>query len=710
MDFHALSRKQLQALCKKNKIPANITNVAMADALVALHQVEGLDEILNPIEGDVGTPSVQQRTAARASTQRKAAREEAEKASRPNRGGARAEGVVEQENKDGNVINVTVTVTPAPSRRKATAVSTRRKKEVEIVEEDADADKNEVQEKLKPSDLPKTPAAAPMSRARGAGRSVCTAGGTSMQKAYNTRRSVRLLEKDLSKMSLVDSGLVKIDDDASQEFSNVSQQLEDSFEAEKGSSLQTASTVVSEDTQEVEVCSMENKSEYECQSHDSGSDVKIVSVEENDMVVEPLDSEEAEPEKVNCLELEAEPHGSDEAGSESLPLLEGSCDSSEVEIENKECFRARQDTLPIDEVAIQEGTGQDMDTETVVVPDNVTEPDVACSLPINEGEDKKDKNNEPQKESEPQDSNLKLEGSSNTYDNSEDEDAATLTVGVPDGVEGNQDISPFEASDDAQVIHKDAATLTVVVPDDVSDQDMSPVNEAPASIKESVEFNTEEDIAADGNYMTEAILEADGKDIMEVKNVSSENLEAEAQAEEYVEPVAGVHVMLDALNAFSSGLDGEAEDHKNTSKNLEAEESEEPVAVEDIVLEADNASILNGVLSCESNTLVDGDVVSEDTTIPKQEPSETMTEGSIHEQKSTDISVQSVVSDQLKGEVHNTNVMKENMNSDELKTKSIGQLRRLLKQLTLDEKNNSKTNAVKVRLIRPLFHYLCLIS
>lgn len=36
MDFHSLKRRDLQALCKKNKIPANITNVAMADALAAL--------------------------------------------------------------------------------------------------------------------------------------------------------------------------------------------------------------------------------------------------------------------------------------------------------------------------------------------------------------------------------------------------------------------------------------------------------------------------------------------------------------------------------------------------------------------------------------------------------------------------------------------------------------------------------------------------
>lgn len=39
MDFHSLSRKELQALCKKNKIPANMTNIAMANALADLPQV-----------------------------------------------------------------------------------------------------------------------------------------------------------------------------------------------------------------------------------------------------------------------------------------------------------------------------------------------------------------------------------------------------------------------------------------------------------------------------------------------------------------------------------------------------------------------------------------------------------------------------------------------------------------------------------------------
>ncbi|KAJ6846435.1 uncharacterized protein M6B38_280830 [Iris pallida] len=44
MDFHSLTRRALQSLCKKNKIQANMTNVAMADALKALPAVEGLEE------------------------------------------------------------------------------------------------------------------------------------------------------------------------------------------------------------------------------------------------------------------------------------------------------------------------------------------------------------------------------------------------------------------------------------------------------------------------------------------------------------------------------------------------------------------------------------------------------------------------------------------------------------------------------------------
>ncbi|TVU20718.1 hypothetical protein EJB05_30312 [Eragrostis curvula] len=45
MDFHALPRRDLQALCKRNAIRANMSNAAMADALRSLQSVKGIDEI-----------------------------------------------------------------------------------------------------------------------------------------------------------------------------------------------------------------------------------------------------------------------------------------------------------------------------------------------------------------------------------------------------------------------------------------------------------------------------------------------------------------------------------------------------------------------------------------------------------------------------------------------------------------------------------------
>ncbi|KAI3966592.1 hypothetical protein MKX01_011390 [Papaver californicum] len=44
MDYHSMKRKELQSLCKKHKIPANMTNLAMADALSALNLVDGVQK------------------------------------------------------------------------------------------------------------------------------------------------------------------------------------------------------------------------------------------------------------------------------------------------------------------------------------------------------------------------------------------------------------------------------------------------------------------------------------------------------------------------------------------------------------------------------------------------------------------------------------------------------------------------------------------
>ncbi|GKD77823.1 hypothetical protein Tco_1340444, partial [Tanacetum coccineum] len=59
MDFHTLNRRQLQSLCKLNNIPANITNVAMAEALGLLKTVEGIEEILNSSRSETAGSSVE---------------------------------------------------------------------------------------------------------------------------------------------------------------------------------------------------------------------------------------------------------------------------------------------------------------------------------------------------------------------------------------------------------------------------------------------------------------------------------------------------------------------------------------------------------------------------------------------------------------------------------------------------------------------------
>lgn len=286
-----------------------------------------------------------------------------------------------------------------------------------------------------------------------------------------------------------------------------------------------------------------------------------------------------------------------------------------------------------------------------------------------------------------------------------------------------------------EVAHQD----TVVVADDVFDQDvagtlpMSPVNDA---LKEFVECNTDDDQGInkgddnqDMNSETENLNLADGNMAHEDYQHPFNDDEKSADERDSMTGSEGGFVELESIShsaaievcTESSLPDVEAEE--NTSENLEAEESEEPVAGEDVMLEAGDAfsspriplvhqqvsveSIGNYIvscpldveLSCKSNTMVDGDVVSEDNAITnKEEPRlsmDSITENSIQEQ--------------LKVDVHNTKMMKENVTSDDLNNKSLGELKRMLRQLTLNEKPKSKTNDVKVRPPQPHCMF-CLIS
>ncbi|KAG6426619.1 hypothetical protein SASPL_110845 [Salvia splendens] len=59
MDFDSLSRRELQAFCKRNKIPANMTNAAMANALKALDIVEGVEEFMQSSQSESAQSAVE---------------------------------------------------------------------------------------------------------------------------------------------------------------------------------------------------------------------------------------------------------------------------------------------------------------------------------------------------------------------------------------------------------------------------------------------------------------------------------------------------------------------------------------------------------------------------------------------------------------------------------------------------------------------------
>ncbi|KAA8533490.1 hypothetical protein F0562_031076 [Nyssa sinensis] len=225
MDFQSLTRRELQTLCKKNKIPANMTNIAMADALKALEIVEGMEEISKPSESETARSSVESpeemvitsptvpRTGCRTSTQRKLIKEEPESSqtlTRTRRGTRRTLAAEVEETKNG------VPETPAASsgRKRAPAASARRKMESQLNECEEDQ-KNEDQMVRKMKDVPETPAApsgrrratAASSRRkmetdlRGEKEDVNSRGlkeESSVRRMYSTRRSVRLSEKKMT--------------------------------------------------------------------------------------------------------------------------------------------------------------------------------------------------------------------------------------------------------------------------------------------------------------------------------------------------------------------------------------------------------------------------------------------------------------------------------------------------------------------------------
>ncbi|KAL6291794.1 hypothetical protein ACE6H2_009304 [Prunus campanulata] len=281
MDFSSLTRKELQALCKKNKLPANLTNVAMADSLKALEQVEGLEEFLNQSKSDPqqspektmnGSLSIP-RTAGRTSTRRKPIQVEPE-SSQP----------------------------LTQSRR-----GTRR-----AVSEEMDQEKTEV---------PKTPAApntrrrAPAASAR---QNTTQKENPSVQSVYNTRRSVRLLEKNMAKLSLdYENSMSFKMDELSTEINNGSEKSDGSVDM--GSNKQTVSEASSERVDVSEVSSepksngpLENEGKLQDDVQEPNK-TDMIKVEDDSKVKSEVESGVSEPKSASDVIVDvSHEEGSDE--------------------------------------------------------------------------------------------------------------------------------------------------------------------------------------------------------------------------------------------------------------------------------------------------------------------------------------------------------------------------------------------------------------
>ncbi|EXB75013.1 hypothetical protein L484_012137 [Morus notabilis] len=264
MDFHSLARKELQILCKKNKIPANLTNVAMADSLASLQHVEGLDEFLNESKSEsqqfpegalIGSPDAP-RTSCRTSTRRKPISDEPESSQILTR----------------------------------TCRGTRRG-----VVEEMDQERTEV--------VPKTPAARSSRRGRPASARQKTESQkdeSSVQRACSTRRSVRLLEKTMEKLSLVKDKKIqpmKIDDiDSSVTMSGTNGSSSEVCSGkEKTVDLEVSSVLKSEGSPEIQIDLNNNNVQEKREDH-------VSELEESKSKSELMDLVEKSVENMDVIE------------------------------------------------------------------------------------------------------------------------------------------------------------------------------------------------------------------------------------------------------------------------------------------------------------------------------------------------------------------------------------------------------------------------
>lgn len=199
MDFHSLTRRQLQALCKKNSIPANLTNLAMALSLQALPTVQGVEELLlqqassssteSPPKSQVASLSVPRTATSRRKATLSVEEDESEPALHPStrtRRSSRRLAVAAAAGGD-------VPHTPLQPNKQTEAASVCRKMETHFDEIEQEEHQEEEEEDNNSNigkgskHLSEIPPALPASRQR----------GLKHTHGYSTRRSTRLAQKNM---------------------------------------------------------------------------------------------------------------------------------------------------------------------------------------------------------------------------------------------------------------------------------------------------------------------------------------------------------------------------------------------------------------------------------------------------------------------------------------------------------------------------------
>ncbi|KAE9620236.1 hypothetical protein Lalb_Chr01g0001001 [Lupinus albus] len=769
MDFHTLSRKQLQSLCKKNKIPANITNLAMAHALTSLPHVEGLDEFLNPTEVDGGAPAIGDTV-----TQREP--ESAKVNSRVPRG-SKAKNVEFEQDSNVNVIVLPDTpvaaVPPCNRRRKALPASNRRKKGVYVVIDDDDDDDDRVQLK----DVAKTPAA--LSRSRNRATSQTVPGSTT---TYNTRRSIRLLEKNMSNMTLMDTQDMA-HNNLQQEMDNVSDQTQDSAETQEGKTgegLQADAkedAAGSDDSSELEIgtvlaLSVEEAKDANMPSAEQDDDVLsvVVSNDAGQYVAGSIPMPSESIDSVNLKELVqcvSDNQGSDEYDDNKyknnetsngkyfqsfepmFDAIEKAADEKDLAIP-EEVLEHLEEDLEAKSEYLEESMA-DIDKRSMDAENDFLESSLV-DVAVHEAEDLMDNPEKLEDEAAfdiPVASFATLDSEMNTTSEnlmmvldfcSESLEADKIDAENVTLESSLVDVVVHEAED----LKVNAASIEVKVQLQDSEEHIFDDSGASSAIlaaemdptfKNStadIEFcsdsygDTRSIIDAEKATLESSLLNAGIPEVGELKD-DYEKLDFKAQAEES-EKYSQAEELKDNLEkldlkaqAEESEEGAEANELKDNSGKVDfkaqAEESEEQEEAEYI---KDNSERLDFKAQAE---------VSEEIATTKLECSvlaETVSVDPTKEKKISDIPIPSVVADQLKGEslfppqsetnefaneiqtvpkminteenMPNVNMMKENLSAAELDKKSVRELKKMLKNLTLNGKPNCKsktTNAVE---------------